>query len=160
LYLGANLWQQDQTAGLNCQNSDIINVNAIYFQDASDSAGEAINFYRSSGHWDTLYAYNGALKFHPNRATDTALGGHVLFHSNNFRTGTCTLYTNGSGTTVNFSSAMTGTPTIMLTPLTSTAGALPAKVLSRSTSGFTAIIGGDAIAAGTAVTFMYIALSS
>jgi hypothetical protein len=48
----------------------------------------------------------------------------------------------------------------MLTPLTSTAGALPAKVLSRSASGFTAIIGGDAIAAGTAVTFMYLALSS
>jgi hypothetical protein len=158
LTLGANLWHQDQTSGLNCQNSDITNVNAIYFQDASDSAGEAINFYRSSGHWDTLYAHNGALKFHPNRATDTALGGHTIFNSNNFRTGTCTLYTNGSGATVNFSSAMSGTPTIMLTPLTTVAGALPAKVLSRSTTGFTAIIGGDAITAGTAVTFMYLAL--
>jgi hypothetical protein len=46
----------------------------------------------------------------------------------------------------------------MLTPLTTVAGALPAKVLSRSTTGFTAIIGGDAITAGTAVTFMYLAL--
>jgi hypothetical protein len=146
--------------GLDLSNSDIIGVNGFYFKDSTNLAGEGINFVNSndSNTYDTLYTSGGILKFHPNRASSAALGGHTIFHSNNFRTGTCTLYTNGSGTTVNFSSAMTGTPTIMLTPLTSTAGALPAKVLSRSASGFTAIIGGDAIAAGTAITFMYLAL--
>ena len=158
LTLGKELWYQNGVGGINCNNSDIINVNGIYFQDASDSAGESINFYRSSGYWDTLYSYNGVLKFHPNRATATALGGHTIFNSNNFRTGTCTLYTNGSGATINFTSAMAQVPTIMLTPLTTTEGALPAKILSRSTTGFTAIIGGDAITAGTPVTFMYLAL--
>jgi hypothetical protein len=159
LTLGNDLYYaSNNTAGLDCRNSDIINTNGIYFRDASDSAGESINFYRSDGYWDTIYAAGGALKFHPNRATKTMLNGYTVYNSNNFRTGTCTLYTNGSGTTVNFSSAMSGTPTIMLTPLTTVAGALPAKVLSRSTTGFTAIIGGDAITAGTAVTFMYLAL--
>lgn len=158
LSLGSGLWYDNKKPGLNCQNSDIAGVNAIYFQDASDTPGEAINFYRGNEYWDTLYSYNGVLKFHPNRGTSTALGGYAVMHGNNFRTGTCTLYTSGSGTTVNFSSTMPGTPVIMLTPLTSTSGALPPKVLSRSASGFTAIIGGDAIAAGTAITFMYLAL--
>jgi hypothetical protein len=155
---GGQYYASNNAYGLDCQNSDIVNANGIYFTDAADTIDEGINFYRSAGHWDSLYSYNGVLKFHPNRGKGTALGGHTIFNSNNFRTGTCTLYTNGSGTTVNFSSAMSGDPTIMLTPLTSIAGALPAKVLSRSTTGFTAIIGGDAIAAGTAVTFMYLAL--
>ena len=160
LTIGGDQWYTSETQGfgINMSNSDIINLNALYFQDPSDSAGEAINF-SCGGYWDTLYAYDGVLKFHPKRATDTNINGYTVINSNNFRVGTCTLYTNGSGSTINFTgSAMAGVPTIMLTPLTTTGGALPAKVLSRSAAGFTAIIGGDAITAGTAVTFMYLAL--
>jgi hypothetical protein len=52
-------------------NSDIVGTNAIYFGDAADSAGEGINFYRSSTTWDTLTAAGGILYFNGNRATAT-----------------------------------------------------------------------------------------
>lgn len=84
LTLDTNLYYASgNTAGLDCKNSDIINANAIYFADVSNSAGEAINFVRSTddGTWDTLYAYGGSLKFHPNRSTSTELGGYKVSHA-------------------------------------------------------------------------------
>lgn len=144
------------TAGINMNNSDIINANAIYFKDASDSAGESINFYRGSGTWDSLYAYNGALRFHPNRGTSTALGGYRVYDGSylQLRRSTATL-SSSNETTVTFSSEMPGVPTVMLTPLTSTAGVIPGKVTSVSSTGFTAIIGGSAV---TSAKFAYLAI--
>ena len=154
LTLDGSLYYSNDTAGLDCQNSDIINANAIYFQDASDSAGEAINFYRSDGYWDTLYAYSGKLKFHPNRSTSTALSGYTIYNSSNFRCGTCTL-SSSTDTTITFSSALGGTPIVMLTPLTSVTGVVAGKVKSTSSTGFTAIIGGSEI---NSAKFAYLAI--
>lgn len=65
-------------------NSDMIGINGLYFQDAADSAGEGINFYRSSTTWDRLYAYGGVLYFAPNQATATHPGTrYTVYHSGN-----------------------------------------------------------------------------
>jgi hypothetical protein len=45
------------------------------------SAGKAINFDRSDGYLDTLYATAGALMFHPKRGVDAVLGGNTVIHS-------------------------------------------------------------------------------
>lgn len=84
LSLKANQYFTDSASGMDCNNSDIIDLNAIYFGDAVDSAGEGINFYRSSTTWDSLYAKSGALYFHPNRATATNVSGYTILHSNNW----------------------------------------------------------------------------
>ena len=84
LSLKANQYFTDSVAGMDCNNSDIIDLNAIYFGDAVDSAGEGINFYRSSTTWDSIYAKSGALYFHPNRATATNVNGYTVLHSNNW----------------------------------------------------------------------------
>ena len=63
-------------------NSDISGINGLYFEDAADSAGEGINFYRASGTWDRLYAYGGVLYFAPNQATATHPGTrYTVYHS-------------------------------------------------------------------------------
>ena len=147
-------YASDSSYGLDASNSDIINLNGLYFKDATDSAGEGINFYHSSGTWDTLYTSGGLLKFHPNRSTSGSLGGRTIYTSANFRRGTCTL-SSSSETTVSFSSAMDGVPTVMLTPLTTSAGVIPGKVRSTSSSGFTAIIGGEAVSSAK---FAYLAV--
>ena len=144
LGLQGNAYYTSGSYGLNCNNSDIINANGIYFGDASDSAGEAICFYRSDGYWDSLYAQNGVLKFHPNRSTSAGLGGYTIYNSSNFRRGTCTLNSAGE-TTITFSSALGGTPTVILTPLTTVTGVIAGKVKSASSTGFTATIGGSSI---------------
>ena len=156
LTLGSNLYYNSSTAGIDCSNSDIINANGIYFADASDSAGEAINFYRKSGYWDTLYAQDGVLKFHANRSTSTALGGNRVYDSSylQFRRGTVTL-SSSSAVTASFSSALSGVPTVMLTPLTTSTGVIPGKVTNVTSSGFSAIIGGSAVSSAQ---FAYLAI--
>lgn len=77
-----NQYQTDGAFGLNLSNSDVIGLNAIYFGDAVDSAGEGINFYRSSTAWDRLYSYSGTLYYAPNCATATHPGTrYSVFHS-------------------------------------------------------------------------------
>ena len=56
--------------GINANDSDIINLNGLYFKDATDSGGEGINFYRNSSHWDTLIDENGWLKVKEYRANN------------------------------------------------------------------------------------------
>ena len=67
----SNQYYTDSKYGIQMNNSDIIGTNAIYFDDTVDSAGEGINFYRSSTTWDTLTAAGGILYFSANRATAT-----------------------------------------------------------------------------------------
>lgn len=62
---------RDQGA-LNMNNSNIYGVNAIYMADASDNAGEGINWINSTTTLDTLWASGGVLLFTPNRADGTA----------------------------------------------------------------------------------------
>ena len=77
-----NQYKADGNYGLSLANSDIIGINAMYFGDAVDSAGEGINFYRSSTAFDRLYAYSGTLYFSPNCAADTHPGTRYgVYHS-------------------------------------------------------------------------------
>lgn len=80
LTLASGNYIYNNTSGINCQNSDIINMNGIFFCDAVDSADEGINFYRSTDVWDTLYAVSGKLKFHPNRAARANVDGYEVLH--------------------------------------------------------------------------------
>ena len=77
-----NQYKADGNYGLSLANSDIIGINAMYFGDAVDSAGEGINFYRSSSAFDRLYAYSGTLYFAPNCAADAHPGTrYTVYHS-------------------------------------------------------------------------------
>lgn len=62
---------RDQGA-LNMNNSNIYRLNAIYMADASDNAGEGINWINSTTTLDTLWASGGVLLFTPNRTDGTA----------------------------------------------------------------------------------------
>lgn len=85
-------------------------------------------------------------------------GQHGSFYlatgNGNARRGTCTLNTS-SWVQVNFSSAMWGVPTVVLTPNTSTSGAIAGKVRNITASGFEACIGGSGY---SGVVFNYIAI--
>ena len=64
------------------QNSDIININGLYFKDDCDSEGEGINFYRSSTTWDRLYSSGGTLYYVPNCAHNTYPGTrYAVYHA-------------------------------------------------------------------------------
>ena len=128
---------------------------ALNFGNASSATSGTINFYRSAGYWDTLYASGGKLKFHTNRATGASISGNTVLSSANFRYGTCTL-SDTVEKTITFSATLAGTPTVMLTPLTNIEGVIAGKVLSVSSSKFTAIIGGDI--EGTEAVFAYLAI--
>ena len=151
---GEKYYESNSVYGLDASNSDLINLNGLYFRDETGSAGEGINFYHGSGTWDTLYTSGGSLKFHSNRSASGSLSGKSIYTSANFRRGTCTL-SSSSETTVTFSSAMGGAPTVILTPLTTSSGIIPGKVRSTSSSGFTAIIGGEAVSSAK---FAYLAV--
>ena len=71
--------------GLNANNSDLVGINAIYTADLADDAAEGINFYRSSGYWDSLTASGGVLYFYPNRpdATTAFANAYTVYHSGN-----------------------------------------------------------------------------
>ena len=80
--IGANQYMTDSAYGIDLNNSDVVGLNGLYFEDAADSAGEGINFYRASGTWDRLYAYGGVLYFAPNHATATHPGTrYTVYHS-------------------------------------------------------------------------------
>ena len=70
--VGSRYTDDNATAALKLQNSNIIGVNSIYTADASDNAAEGIHFYRDATHFDSLYAKSGNLYFTPNRALGTA----------------------------------------------------------------------------------------
>lgn len=128
--------------GINMNNSDLIGANSIYFANKCDSVDEGINFLRYDGGYDVLYAADGGIFLRKNQSATPirVLTDDLMV----IRRGTCTLNVS-SATTVNFSSALPGIPTVMLTPLTNNSGVIAAKVRSVTASGFTAIIGGSGI---------------
>lgn len=82
--VGSNRYYTSGSYGVDLNNSDIVGINGLFFEDAADSAGEGINFYRSSTTWDRLYAYGGVLYFAPNIATATHPGArYTVYHTGN-----------------------------------------------------------------------------
>lgn len=82
--VGSNRYYTSGSYGVDLNNSDIVGINGLFFEDAADSAGEGINFYRSSTTWDRLYAYGGVLYFAPNIATATHPGTrYTVYHTGN-----------------------------------------------------------------------------
>jgi len=78
----ASQYWTDGAYGLHLNNGDIVGINGLYFPDAVDSAGEGINFYRSSTTWDRLYSHSGTLYYAPNIATATHPGTrYTVYHS-------------------------------------------------------------------------------
>lgn len=63
--------QFDGNYALNLNNSDIIGVNNLVFADISNSPGEGVQFKRTNGNYDSLWAADGVLKFSPNGTRGT-----------------------------------------------------------------------------------------
>ena len=74
-----------KTYGIDANNSDIVNVNAIITSDLSDSWGESIGFYRGDtgnvGHHDTFRAANGKFYFGFNGYYDSSNVEHAATES-------------------------------------------------------------------------------
>lgn len=71
--------------GINMKNSDIIGVNSIYTNDASETPTEAILFFRSNGNYDGIRASNGVLYFSNNvvRTTSKYDAEYEVYHKGN-----------------------------------------------------------------------------
>lgn len=63
--------QYNSNYALNLNNSDIIGVNNLVFADISNSPGEGVQFKRTNGNYDSLWAADGVLKFSPNGTIGT-----------------------------------------------------------------------------------------
>ena len=92
LTLQANLYYEaNNKNGLNANNSDIIGLNGLYTADACDGAGEGINFYRDSTHYDTFRCYNGKaqlIPYRPKSSTSGDAGVQDLYAMPNYGNGT------------------------------------------------------------------------
>ena len=69
--LPLNKYKGNDTYGLDANNSDLINLNCLYFNDACDAPNEGINFYRDGTNTDVFKAQAGVLKFAPNYPAST-----------------------------------------------------------------------------------------
>lgn len=94
LHLKADQYNGVTAHGMNCHNSDIVNVNSILTADTADSFGEGICFYRSgsgaSATWDCLSANGGTFYFGSNKTYGAALSGDA-----NINCGSIKLTNNG-----------------------------------------------------------------
>ena len=68
---------------LNLQNSDIIGMNALYFNDLTDSNWEGINWYNTASSWDSLYSKSGVLYYNPNRPSGGAGTEYAVWTAQN-----------------------------------------------------------------------------
>lgn len=69
--------------GLDAQNSDIVGLNSLYFDDLADGACEGINFYRDGNSWDTLIANNGNFYLNSNVTYNSAINGNANLYAGN-----------------------------------------------------------------------------
>jgi hypothetical protein len=88
--LADQYYEASSVYGLNANNSDIIGINSIYFNDLSEGPNEGLNFYRSAGYWDSLYSISGVLYYNPNRADNTAGTAYTVIHTGNLSSITAT----------------------------------------------------------------------
>ena len=135
----------DGKYGVNCNSSDLININGLYFDDIDCNSGEGINF-SNGNNWNTIYTYGDDLYYQYDRTTDEDLWGdwgYIIYHDGHFQldTGTCTLQANKSNAvTVWFDKWFEQAPAVMLTLLTSSDGVLVGKVMDVTTEYFTAFL--------------------
>ena len=74
-------YHTDSTSyGINCNNSDVVGVNGIYFADACDGMTEGIHFYRSATTWDSIAANGGTFYFASNHTSSqsTCVGNATI----------------------------------------------------------------------------------
>ena len=81
--------QYNGNYGINLNNSDIINVNAIFTSDVCEKAGEGINFFRTTDTYDSIWAKEGVLYFSPEGIKDsngslTHNINHTILHAGNY----------------------------------------------------------------------------
>ena len=74
----AGLWIKDGKYGLDMSNSDMVNLNGLFFADSTDGPGEGIGFIRTrdeanplNNTYDRIYALGGKIYFAPNSRIDT-----------------------------------------------------------------------------------------
>lgn len=67
--------QYNREGALNCNNSDIINVNSILTNDLAENFGEGLCFYRSGSTWDCMTASNGTFYFGKDKTYQAAFAG-------------------------------------------------------------------------------------
>lgn len=79
--LPANQYQKNNVHGIDANNSDIVNLNGMYFKDVTDTEDEGIKFYRDGTNWDRLYARDGSVYIQPNCPTNT--NSYLLYSSEN-----------------------------------------------------------------------------
>ena len=70
LNLRTNGYKTNNEAGINCNNSDIIGLNALYTNDLSDDWSESIQFARTNGNYDSFRAADGTFYFGINSGTE------------------------------------------------------------------------------------------
>lgn len=71
------------SGALNANESDIFNINGLWFGDLVNESSRGINFYNTSETADTLMAINGKLRFAPARSIGTFSNGYEVLHSGN-----------------------------------------------------------------------------
>lgn len=80
--------QYNGNYALSLQNSNIVGVNAIFMNDVSEDAGEGLQFPRSNGKYDSVWAQNGEFYFSPNGSNSTQSGtystNYIVIHSGNY----------------------------------------------------------------------------
>lgn len=63
-------FEKNRNYAINMNNSDIININSLYFKDTCDTPTEGIHFWGGTDIFDTLYSKYGTLYYSPQRAID------------------------------------------------------------------------------------------
>ena len=70
--LGSQFYESNGVFTLDANNSDIIGLNGLYFDDIAEGPYEGLNWYNTSTTWDSLWSASGILYYTPNRANNTS----------------------------------------------------------------------------------------
>ena len=90
--------QYNGNYGIDMQNSDIVGINALYTADNAEGGNEGLQFARSNGYYDSVWASEGTLYFSPNgnlNKNGSYPNNYTILHTGNFA------YTWNASTTVN-----------------------------------------------------------
>lgn len=112
---------------INMSNSDIINLNAIYTKDLANEGNEGIQFKRTNGNYDSLWAADGVLYFSPN--------GNNPYHTGSYSTNYTVLHT-GNYTSV-LDSRYERSKTGVASPTSTAVGWYRCAQISSSNAGYT-----------------------
>ena len=96
--------QYNREGALNCNNSDIVGVNSILTNDASENFGECIGFYRSASTWDCMAANNGTFYFGEDKVYGSSFDGSATICSGGITTSNLVVYPKGACYTTSTSS--------------------------------------------------------